>query len=109
VHVVGFTTSIVIDYDARSYKRQICEIFRAVQTVPEGHPTSCTMGTGSFLRVKWPGRGADQSSLSRPGCEWVGAIPLPPLCYGPGLSWGDLHVYILRHSEDSTGLNVPKS
>jgi len=30
-----------------------------VQTGPEAHPASCTMGTGSFPGVKWPGRGVD--------------------------------------------------
>ena len=30
-----------------------------VQTSPEAHPASCTMGTGSFPGVKRPGRGAD--------------------------------------------------
>ena len=30
-----------------------------VQTGPGAHPASCTMGTGSFLGVKWPRRGAD--------------------------------------------------
>jgi hypothetical protein len=35
------------------------------QTGPwEVHPTSCTMGTGSFPGVKGPGRGADNSSPS---------------------------------------------
>jgi hypothetical protein len=33
--------------------------FAHVQTGPEAHPASCTMGTGSFPRVKRPGRGAD--------------------------------------------------
>ena len=27
-----------------------------VQASPEAHPASYTMGTGSFLGVKWPGR-----------------------------------------------------
>jgi hypothetical protein len=31
------------------------------QTGPGAHPASCTMGTGSFLGVKRPGRGADPS------------------------------------------------
>jgi hypothetical protein len=35
--------------------------FAHVQTGPGTHPASCTMGTGSFLGVKWPGRGADQT------------------------------------------------
>ena len=30
-----------------------------VQTVPGAYPASCTMGTGSFQRVKRPGRGVD--------------------------------------------------
>jgi hypothetical protein len=30
-----------------------------VQTGPGAHPASCTKGTGSFLGVKRPGRGAD--------------------------------------------------
>jgi hypothetical protein len=33
--------------------------FAHVQTGPEAHPASCTMGTGSFPGVKRPGRGAD--------------------------------------------------
>jgi len=30
-----------------------------VQTSPEAHPASCIIGTGSFPRVKRPGRGVD--------------------------------------------------
>ena len=30
-----------------------------VQIGPGAHPASCTMGTGSFLGIKWPGRGID--------------------------------------------------
>jgi hypothetical protein len=33
-----------------------------VQTGPGAHPASCTMGTGSFLGVERPGRGADHPS-----------------------------------------------
>jgi len=35
-----------------------------VQTGPEAHPDSCTMGTGSFLGVKRPGCDADPSTPS---------------------------------------------
>jgi hypothetical protein len=35
-----------------------------VQTGPGAHPTSCTMGTGSYPGVKRPGRGADHPSPS---------------------------------------------
>ena len=38
-----------------------------VQTDPGAHPASYTTGTGSFLGVKWPGRGADHPPLSDPG------------------------------------------
>jgi hypothetical protein len=33
--------------------------FAHFQTGPGAHPASCTLGTGSFLGVKRPGRGAD--------------------------------------------------
>jgi hypothetical protein len=35
-----------------------------VQTGPGDHPASCTMGTGSFLVVKRPGRDPDPSPRS---------------------------------------------
>jgi hypothetical protein len=38
--------------------------FAHVQTGPEAHPASCTMGTGSFPGVKRPRRGADHPSTS---------------------------------------------
>jgi len=36
-----------------------------VQTGPEAHPASYAMGTGSFPRVKRPGRGVDHPPRSR--------------------------------------------
>jgi hypothetical protein len=39
--------------------------FAHVQTGPEAHPASCTMGTGSFPGVKRPGHGADRPPPSR--------------------------------------------
>jgi len=35
-----------------------------VHNYPGAHPTSYTMGTGSFPGVKRPGRGVDHSTLS---------------------------------------------
>ena len=35
-----------------------------VQTGPEAHPASCTMGTGSLTGVKRPGRGVDHPPTS---------------------------------------------
>jgi TRAP-type uncharacterized transport system substrate-binding protein len=37
----------------------------SVQTSPEAHPASYTIGTGSFLGVKRPGRGADPHLAQR--------------------------------------------
>jgi hypothetical protein len=52
--------------------------FAQVQTGPEAHPASCTMGTGSFPGAKRPGRGADQPPLLAPRSRKSRAIPLPP-------------------------------
>ena len=41
--------------------------FRAVQTSPEPHPGSCTMGTQSFLQAKLEKRSADYSPLAIAG------------------------------------------
>jgi hypothetical protein len=35
-----------------------------VQTAPGAHPTSYTIGTGSFPEVKWPGRGDEHPPTS---------------------------------------------
>jgi hypothetical protein len=40
------------------------KFFVHVQTGPEAHLASCTMGTGSFSGVKRPGRGTDHPSPS---------------------------------------------
>ena len=47
---------------------------------PGAHPTSCTMGTGSFPALKRPGRGADpHPHLQCRGLKFGRAIPLPAL------------------------------
>jgi hypothetical protein len=53
--------------------------FAHVQTDPGAHPASCTIGTGSFLGVKWPGRGADHPPLLVPRSRKSRAIPLSTL------------------------------
>ena len=55
--------------------------FAPVQTGPGAHPASCTMGTGSFMGVKRPGRGVDHPPTSSAEVkERVElAIPLLPL------------------------------
>jgi hypothetical protein len=42
----------------------IPRFFAHVQTGPEAHPASCTLGTGSFPGVKRPGRGVDHPTPS---------------------------------------------
>ena len=60
--------------------------FPSVQTGPGAHPASCTMGTGSFLGVKW-GRGVLLTThsllVSR---SWKSrAIPVPTFWATPSL------------------------
>jgi hypothetical protein len=40
------------------------KFFAHVQTGHGAPPASCTMGTGPFPGVKWPGRGADHLTTS---------------------------------------------
>jgi hypothetical protein len=69
--------------------------FAHVQTGPGALPASCTMGTGSFPRVKRPERGADHppsssaevkkewsyTSTPRLGLRVCYGVPLPNLLY----------------------------
>ena len=55
-----------------------------VQNGPGAHSASCTMGTGSFLGVKRPGRGADHPSPS--SAEVEGRVELY-ICSSSGPSW----------------------
>ena len=75
---VGTTTRYGLDgpgIESRSGAR-----FSApVQTGPGPYPASCTMGTGSFLGVKRPGRGADYPPPSKcRGHERVGLYLYSP-------------------------------
>jgi hypothetical protein len=55
-----------------------------VRTGPGAHPATCTMGRGSFLEVKRPGRDADPSLPS--SAEVEGRVELY-LCSLSGPSW----------------------
>ena len=57
-----------------------------VQTGPEAHPASCTMGTGSFPGVKQPGRGRALTSLPH--------LTSTPPSGLRGLFWGELNPYL---------------
>jgi hypothetical protein len=62
----GSSVGIVTELQAGWSGDQIpvgARFFAHVQTGPGAHPSSCTMGTGSFLGVKRPGRGADHPLL----------------------------------------------
>ena len=51
-----------------------------VQTSPGAHPASYTMGTGSFLGVKWPGRGIGHAPHLAPRLKKVWSYTsTPPL------------------------------
>jgi hypothetical protein len=49
-----------------------------VQTGPGAHPAFCTVGTRSFLGVKWRRCGADHPPLLAPRSRKSRAIPQPP-------------------------------
>ena len=55
-----------------------------VQTGPGAHPSSCTMGTGSLLEVKRPGRGADHIPPSSAGVKERVELHI---CSPSGPSW----------------------
>ena len=78
--------------------------FPPVQTGPGAHPATCTMGTGSFLGVKY-GRGVLLTihHLLVP-CSWKSrAIPLPSLWATTGPVTGTLYSlhyqYLLRSTD----------
>ena len=70
-HCVGHDTSvgIVTDYrlDGPGSNLSKAETIHTVQTGSGAHPAFCTVGTGSFPGVKWPGRGIDHPP--RPSAE----------------------------------------
>jgi len=65
-----------------------------VQTYPEGHPSSYTMGTGTFPGVKRPRRGVDHPPHIAPRLKKVYSyISTPPLGLR-GLFYGELYLYL---------------
>jgi hypothetical protein len=74
---VGISTGYGLDGPGIE-SRWEARFFAHVQTGPEAHPASCTMGTGCFPGVKRPGRGADHHPLLAPRSGKSRAIPLPP-------------------------------
>jgi hypothetical protein len=69
--------------------------FPPIQTVPGAHPASCTMGTGSFLWVKY-GRSVTLTPhpLLVPQSWKIRAITLPTLWTTTGPVTGTLYLYI---------------
>jgi hypothetical protein len=70
---------------------------------PKPNTISCTMGTGPFPRVKQRKRGTNHPPLLVPGCDWVGAVPLPSLCNCIGMPWGDLYLASTLRNHRTTG------
>jgi hypothetical protein len=79
---------IATDYglDGPGIKSRCGQDFPPVQTGPEAHPASCTMGTGFFPGIKC-GRGVTLTThpLLAPRSWKSRAIPLPPSGPQPGL------------------------
>jgi hypothetical protein len=64
-----------------TYKKKFAvgaRFFAHVHSGPGAHPASCTMGTGSFLGVKRPGRDADHPLFLAPRSRMIRAIPILP-------------------------------
>ena len=67
-----------------------------VQTCPGAHPTSYTMGTGSFPGVKRPGPRVDHPPPSSAQVkERIELTSTPPLGLR-GFLWADLYLYLFR-------------
>ena len=64
-----------------------------VQTGPEAHPVSYTMGTESFPGLKRPRRGADNLPLSSAEVKERAELYLSPPLGLRGLLYGDLYLY----------------
>jgi hypothetical protein len=63
-----------------------------VQTGPEAHSASYTMGTGFFPRVKRPGRGVEHPPHLAPKLKKDYSYTSAPLPGLSGLFWGDLYL-----------------
>jgi len=66
---------------------------------PMAHQACCTVSTGSFPVLNWPGCGANHLCLSNARvAEWCGAVTLPPICACVGMLRGDLYLYLYLSS-----------
>jgi hypothetical protein len=68
-----------------------------VQTSPEAHPASYTMGTGSFPGVKRPGRGVDHSCHLAPRLKKEYSYTSTPPLGLRGLLEGELYLFTLLY------------
>ena len=79
-----------------------------VQTDPEAHPASYTMGTESFLGVKRLGLGLDHPP--QPSAEVKERVDL--YLYSPlglrGLFWGELHCYLTERDINILNIVSPR-
>lgn len=75
----------------------------SLQTGPEAHPVSFTVGIGSFRGAKQPWHGADHSPFLVPRLNGV-EIHLHLISVPAHTSWGDLY---LSHATLRTGIAIP--
>ena len=70
---------------------------------PKPKTVSYTMGSRTLSRVKQRKCGANHPQFVEPGCDWVGDIPLPPLCDCICMSWGDFYLNSTVRFRRTTG------
>ena len=78
----GSIVSIVMQYgtDGLSVKPAKGEIYWTHPHQPHAHPVSCTVATGSLLRVKQPGMALTTRPLLAPRSSTGRVTRLPPFC-----------------------------
>jgi len=65
-----------------------------VQTDPGAHQASCTMATGSFPGVKWPGLGVDHPLPPSAEVKEKESYTSTPTLGLRGLLWGEIYLYL---------------
>jgi hypothetical protein len=72
-------------------------IFCALQTSPEAHPASYTMGTRSSPGIKQREHGVDHQPVSYVRLQMGIRCTSTSLCACVGMWWGEIYLYSLTH------------
>ena len=68
-----------------------------LQAVPEAHPSSCTMGTGSSPGLKGPGRGVHHPSPSSTEVKERVELTSTPHLGLHGLLYGEFYLFYIKY------------